>query len=57
MQELRLILNDLKFNHVILIDDARLFIGKNDYPTIDEVKHLVFSYIPDWTVRLTAVLG
>jgi hypothetical protein len=27
--------NDLM--HVILIDDARLFIGKRDYPTIDEL--------------------
>jgi len=25
-------------NHVLLIDDARDFIGKNDYPTIDELK-------------------
>lgn len=31
-------------NHVILIDDARKFIGKNDYPTIKMVKNLIKKY-------------
>jgi len=41
VEELTAILNDKKNKHVILIDDARLFIGKNDYPSIGKVKSLV----------------
>lgn len=39
-QELNIILKS-KLNHIILIDDARLFIGKNDYPTIEELKNYI----------------
>ncbi len=39
-QELDAIL-DLNLNHIILIDDARLFVGQNDYPKIDELKAFV----------------
>ncbi len=41
------ILNELKnifsnsHQHIILIDDARLFIGKDDYPTISELQNLI----------------
>jgi hypothetical protein len=35
-EELEAIFNASKYHaHVLLIDDARLFIGKSDYPTID----------------------
>ena len=40
VEELKAILSS-KLNHVILIDDARLFIGLNDYPSIYQVKRLV----------------
>lgn len=30
-------------NHIMMIDDARLFTGTRDYPTIDEVKRVVKS--------------
>lgn len=29
--------------HFVLIDDARLFVGKNDYPTLDELANYVSS--------------
>ncbi len=38
-EELNAILNS-KIDHVILIDDARLFNGTHDYPTIEEMKRL-----------------
>lgn len=30
-----------KFNHVILIDDARMFNGTHDYPTVEEIKKML----------------
>lgn len=38
VNELRAILNHKIKSHVILIDDAGYFNGKNDYPTIEELK-------------------
>jgi hypothetical protein len=35
--ELDAIFNGKSLNHILLIDDARLFKGKDDYPTIDKV--------------------
>lgn len=40
--ELKLLLDELD-GHVVLIDDARCFTGENDYPTIDELRQLVFQ--------------
>lgn len=34
---------DSNLEHIILIDDARLFIGKDDYPTLDELKEFVLA--------------
>lgn len=42
-EELILIFNSKTDKNVILIDDARLFNGKNDYPTIEKVKALTLS--------------
>ncbi len=36
--ELDAIFNDAPHDHIILIDDARCFVGEHDYPTIDELK-------------------
>jgi len=35
--------------HVILIDDARLFNGKDDYPEKEEVKTYVRTHMPDYS--------
>lgn len=44
-QELRVILNHKIKNHIILIDDARLFIGQNSYPRLADLKaYLKKSY-------------
>jgi len=44
IMELKCILNHPNNNHVILIDDARDFTGKNDYPTVPELKEIVNPY-------------
>lgn len=59
-EELDSIFNSKKFNHILLIDDARCFLGEGDYPTIEklteyirnknekyqvEVKHDIIRYV------------
>lgn len=39
-------------DHVILIDDARMFVGKRDYPTIPELTNYVKKKAPDYTVSV-----
>jgi hypothetical protein len=47
VQELRQILSHpLVSHHVILIDDARNFVGANDYPTLQQVKSLTRTICP-----------
>lgn len=41
-----------RMDHVILIDDARLFIGKEDYPTMDELKSFVFNLNPNASIEV-----
>ncbi|MBI4945023.1 MAG: hypothetical protein HY840_01325 [Bacteroidetes bacterium] len=43
MEELDTIMKDKEFKHIILIDDARLFVGKNDYPTIEDLTKYILS--------------
>jgi hypothetical protein len=38
--------------HMILIDDARDFVGKNDYPTIDELRKFVESYNQNYKLEI-----
>jgi len=39
-------------NHVIMIDDADDFIGKNDYPTLDEVQAILKRINPEYKVEV-----
>ena len=34
--------------HLVFVDDARLFIGKNDYPTLEEMKEFVTLHKPGY---------
>ncbi len=40
-EEVDAILNDQLFNHILLIDDARCFNGKGDYPTIEKLTEYI----------------
>lgn len=49
IQEIRCILSHpLANKHVILIDDARCFVGENDYPALEVLKQFIISVHPDW---------
>ena len=39
-------------SHIVLIDDARLFIGQNDYPTIDALRNFVFRLRTSYDVSV-----
>ncbi len=43
IEELNALFNASHLKHIILIDDARLFVGKNAYPTIEELKEYISS--------------
>ena len=40
-EELDAIFDKNNFEHILLIDDARLFIGEGDYPTIEELTNYI----------------
>ncbi len=41
-----------KINHVLLIDDARLFVGENDYPTIEVLTNFILTNFPNSNVEI-----
>jgi len=45
-EELKCIFNFFDYHHLLLIDDARLFVGANDYPSIDELSDFISTYRP-----------
>ena len=52
-QELHHILSYSAADHVILIDYARLFVGRHDYPTLEEVQSLILERRPYWTIEVS----
>lgn len=48
IQELELILNHPVKTHVILIDDARCFVGQNDYPKLDTLEAMLLKSRSGW---------
>lgn len=50
-EELKIIL-ETKKNHIILIDDARLFTGDGDYPTIKRLTDFILSYKKESEIRI-----
>ncbi len=51
-EELDAIFNENKLNHVLLIDDARHFIGKGDYPKIEEITNHIQKYNPKYKIEV-----
>jgi hypothetical protein len=52
LEELDAILNDKRFNHILLIDDARCFIGDGDYPTIKKLTEYIRSKNDQYQVEV-----
>lgn len=53
MLELQCILNHKEAeNHVVLIDDARLFTGSNNYPTLKTLEHFILNIHPSWVFEI-----
>ena len=52
MLELNTIFRNSPFNHVLLIDDAKLFVGKNDYPTLKELNDYILSLCNDFILTV-----
>lgn len=46
MKELEFVFNHPIKDHVVLIDDARLFVDKDDYPLLDELKEHILTKRP-----------
>jgi hypothetical protein len=51
MEELQSIVKS-PFDHTILIDDARLFNGKNDYPTLDEIRNIFKHHNKKYSIKI-----
>jgi len=52
LEELESILSHPVKNHIILIDDARCFNGKGDYPKIKEIRAQIKNTAPNYRVKV-----
>ena len=48
VKELEYVFNHPIKDHVVLIDDARLFVDKDDYPLLNELKEHILTMRPGW---------
>lgn len=46
--ELAVVLDQSQPAHVVLVDDARLFVGAGGYPTLDRIRALVSNCRPEF---------
>ena len=53
LEELAHVFRDRGRDHVILIDDARLFDGRPDYPKIAELRRVIHGYRPDYLFEVS----
>lgn len=51
-EEVDAIFNASSINHILLIDDARYFIGAEDYPTIEELSTKIKSKNPSYSITV-----
>lgn len=51
-REIRALLAHPIHEHVVLIDDARLFGAARDYPSLEELRALVVRARPEWELRV-----
>jgi hypothetical protein len=52
MKELECILGHTAEDHVVLIDDAREFVGGHDYPILEEIEREIVTRRPGWSVSV-----
>jgi hypothetical protein len=52
MAELTLLFRHAIRNHVILVDDARLFVGADGYPTLSDLREFVSTMRPDYDMTV-----
>lgn len=51
LEELRVIINHFIKEHLILVDDASSFIGKNGFPTISNLKKYILKLYPNLVIE------
>lgn len=51
-EELAAIFEGEPFEHILLIDDARHFVGQGDYPTIEELENYLKSQRPNYKLEV-----
>lgn len=51
-EELGAVFSSTPLNHILLIDDARLFVGQNDYPTLEDLTLYIKSKNEKYSVEI-----